>query len=120
MTSDKIIEFGSAEALPSLELLSQQYELMEKAIRTKLVESFLVINRDVMPVVCELAKLLDMSLRKSKSSSAYLEAFSNAQSIQELTKDIEKLMSCYHRIIVGRDWMQESPPSGTGPTLIKS
>jgi hypothetical protein len=73
-----------------------------------------------MPVVSELAKLLETSLRNSNVSSAYLKAFSDARSIQELANDIEQLMLCYHRIIVGRDWMRPDTPSETGPTLIES
>lgn len=120
MTTDKIIEFGTCEASPSLDLLRQQYCLMESAIRTKLIESFVVISEDVMPVVSELAKLLETSLRNNNGSSAYLQAFSDARSIQELAIDIEQLMLCYHRIIVGREWMRTETPSDSGPTLIKS
>lgn len=119
MSTEKVLEFTSGEASPSLELLSQQYSLMEHAIRAKLIESFQSISEDVLPIVSELAKLLEKSLRNSKTSSAYLQAFSDARSIQELTIDIEKLMLCYHRIIVGRDWLRNESANGTGPTLVK-
>lgn len=106
--SEKVFLMVSAEKPPSVELLTQQYSLVEEAIRTKLVTTFLTISDEVMPIVTELAAMIDKSLKAMDSSPIFREALEKSASTRELVVEMEKLMLCYHRIIVGHEWNSQS------------
>ena len=103
---------------PAVDVLLQHHVLLEEAIQKDLARYFVPLQKEMVPHINELIRLVNVMANEIQGTEPSLETYAHITGILDFVRNIETLFAAYHAVFAGavREVLIDRTAAGTEAT----